>query len=243
MSQYLSGTLAKAFKILTYLDQQPTATLTTIATALNYNKTTAFRLLASLVELGYVTKQAQTYALSTRQQALIQFNNPRLNWVATSIMRQITQPYQVSAYIGILTGPDVVITQVVDYQGDLAEYAKIGSAAPINESALGKCIAAYLPTTQQQALSHQLNSAATKYTLTDQVGFLQNLKIIHDQGYALDDEESSFGIRCLAVPIIKNDQVIAALGVAGSLDRMQRRNLKRLAQVLTQCSQTIALQF
>ncbi|MFC6181030.1 IclR family transcriptional regulator [Lactiplantibacillus daowaiensis] len=241
MTQYLSGTLAKGFKILEYLQQHTTATLNEVAFDLALNKTTAFRLLASLVELHYVKKSHQTYTLATNNQLLTQFNPPVLNWVAVPITTQITKKYQVTAYIGILNGPNVVITQVIGFDDDLSEYAKIGSAAPINESALGKAIVAYLPRSKVTALVTQLKSTATKYTLNDQA-LAQNLAITRQQGYSLDDEESSFGIRCLAVPIMKDGQVIASLGVAGPLTRLKRQRLKQIAHDLQTCRTEIGLQ-
>lgn len=241
MTQYLSGTLAKGFKILAYLQQHPSATLNETAMALTLNKTTTFRLLASLVELQYVTKEAQTYTLATANQLLTQVNAPMLNWVAVPIAKKITQKYQVTAYIGILDGPDVVITQVIGFNDDLTEYAKIGSAAPINESALGKSIAAYLPPTKLTTLLTQLKSTATKYTLNDQA-LAQNLALTRQQGYSLDDEESSFGIRCLAVPIMKGQQVCASLGVSGPLASLQRHQLKQIAKDLQQTSRIVARQ-
>jgi len=242
MSQYLSSTLAKGLQILEYLTRHDSASLQTIATDLDLNKTTAFRLLASLVELNYVKKADKRYMLATKNQLLTQFNRPKLNWIAVPITQQITQKYHVTAYIGILNGPDVVITQVIDDHHSLAEYHKIGLAAPINESALGKCIAAYLPSAKRDYLLTQLTSQPTKYTLHDRIALAQNFQVIRTQGYSLDDEESSFGIRCLAVPIRQNEQVIASLGIAGSIAQLPRHQLKQLANVLTRCSQTIASQ-
>jgi DNA-binding IclR family transcriptional regulator len=72
---------------------------------------------------------------------------------------------------------------------------------------------------------------------------IQNLALINAQGYALDDEESTLGLRCLAVPLQLPAQVQAALAISGNFNQLPRRQFKQLAQALQACRDTLAVQW
>jgi DNA-binding IclR family transcriptional regulator len=56
----------------------------------------------------------------------------------------------------------------------------------------------------------------TANTITSAVRFKAHLKIVRQQGYAIDDEENEQGIRCLAAPVFDGRGVaVAAVSVAG----------------------------
>lgn len=239
-----ASTLRNGLKILEILKSTSGLRLTEISQQLGLNKTTVFRLLGTLVELNYLKKIDNKYSLVHQTDITNQYNDPYLNWVAIPVSKNITNKFQTTAFIGILRGKDVVITQVFPANQGFDEFKVLGNVTPVNLSALGKGIVAFLPQDEQTNILKQLNfDIATKYTLSDQLTFQQNLKIIAQQGYALDDEESTIGIRCLAVPIFRNQRVIAALGISGTFDKIPRGKLKQMAHELISCSREITNEF
>lgn len=239
-----SSTLRNGLQILEILKKTSSLRLTEIAQQLGLNKTTTFRLLGTLVELDYLKKIDNKYSLVHQTDTTNQYNDPYLNWVAIPVSKNITNKFQTTAFIGILRGKDVVITQVFPTNQGFDEFKVLGNATPVNLSALGKGIVAFLSPAEQKQILDQLNfDIATKYTLSDQLTFQQNLKTIAQTGYALDDEESTIGIRCLAVPIFRNQKVIAALGISGTFERIPRNKLKQMAKELMKCSKEITDEF
>ena len=67
---------------------------------------------------------------------------------------------------------------------------------------------------------------ATKNTFQDSQLFRYHLKAIHQDGYAFDDEERIVGIRCVAVPVFRNQEVIAALAIAAPAKQISAEQYK-----------------
>lgn len=238
MADYQVTSLARGLKILTYLQGHGTLRLKDVAQGVELPTATTFRLLSTLVELGYVAQTDRLYHLvnALPYQPL----QERLDWATVPPAKALARKWGVNAYIGILRGSDVVITQVVLAAGTPEEYEKIGGATPINASALGKAIVAWLPASQQEVVIADLpESQLHDQTLVGK-DLAMNLAVVHQNGFALDDEESARGLRCLAVPIMLKGQVVAALGVAGSTDALPRQQFKAMARALRICSQGIA---
>ena len=64
-------------------------------------------------------------------------------------------------------------------------------------------------------LTHELK-AFTENSITDKEEFRQELLRIRQRGYAIDDMEHEFGIKCVAMPIFdRNRNVYAAISISG----------------------------
>ncbi|KRN98096.1 IclR family transcriptional regulator [Companilactobacillus kimchiensis] len=237
-----SSTLRNGLKILDLLKQTNGLRLSEISIALKLNKTTVYRLLTTLVELNYLKKNNNHYFLSHREIPSDRYNG--LGLVSIPIAKNLTDQFTTTAFIGVLKNETVVITQVFPVEQDFEEFDVLGNTTPVNLSALGKAIVASLNPAEQQKIISQLSFATgTKYTLNDQLTFQQNLNVITEKGFALDDEESTLGIRCLAVPIFRDKKVIASLGLSGTFDRLPRNQLHKIANQLIKCSQQITNNF
>ena len=63
--------------------------------------------------------------------------------------------------------------------------------------------------------------AATDKTIHTPQALRLNLEVVRQQGFAVDDEEASLGIRCVAAPVFDNGgEVIAALSISGPASRI-----------------------
>ena len=80
---------------------------------------------------------------------------------------------------------------------------------------------------------------ATANTFQDSQLFRYHLKAIHQDGYAFDDEERIVGIRCVALPVFRNKEVIAALAIAAPAEQISRSNIKHIATKLNVGSKAV----
>jgi IclR family transcriptional regulator, acetate operon repressor len=68
--------------------------------------------------------------------------------------------------------------------------------------------------------------AITPNTITDRGRFRQELQTVRSRGYAVDDEETFPGVRCVASPIHDHShQVIAAMGISGPSSRLSMERM------------------
>lgn len=231
MSAELSTTLIKATRIRKYVAKHPGCVLMGIAKDLRLNKTTAYRILTTLVQLKWLTKQGSCYYLRTQQREQ-QFQP--VGWLANQTVQPLVDARHLTAFLGMQYDGELVISPVFASADRLSDFALLGERQSLNASALGKCLLAFMDEPTRNAILQTTRwQAATKNSLTDRQDLLYSLAAIRDQGYALDDEEVQLNMRCLAVPVYSQvGQLVATLGVAGSDAALQRRQIKSLAHEL-----------
>ena len=56
---------------------------------------------------------------------------------------------------------------------------------------------------------------------------MEHLKIVKNQGYAIDDEENELGIRCIAAPIFDaKGNPVSAISISGPAFRVTKRSIQ-----------------
>ncbi|MFT8321928.1 MAG: IclR family transcriptional regulator [Bacillus sp. (in: firmicutes)] len=242
MSQYEVSTLKKGLLILNALQQEGSMTLSEVMTMFALNKSTTFRLLYTLELMGYVRKVNNLYSVTSKIGIKPNPYHSRLNWLSVPPLYQLSTEIGETAYVGILRGTDVVTAQVVDgTTHSLTPNSNVGETAPVHLSALGKAIVSFLETTEREKIIRELKLVqSTKHTFADSHSLNEHLKIIRQKGYAIDDEESKIGLRCVAVPILYQDHVIASIAIAGPSVRLTKKLDSNLSKKLIHCSRQIS---
>lgn len=242
MKQYEVATLKKGLLILDAL-QEKTMTLSEVIQTFSFNKSTAFRLLYTLEIMGYVKKIDNSYSLTNKMGPLSTSYNSKVNWLSVPPLHELSREVGETAYVGILYGTDVVTAQVVDGPHSMRAHSEVGDRAPVHLSALGKVILAFLDKTKLEGILKELTLVQnTKNTFADLHLLKEHLKVIRKQGYAVDDEETEIGLRCIAAPVIFEGNVISAVAIAGPALRFKKLD-KTFSKKLIQCSSRISKMF
>jgi IclR family transcriptional regulator, acetate operon repressor len=93
----------------------------------------------------------------------------------------------------------------------------------LHNTALGKAILTYLSEDRRKEILdiHGL-PASTDRTITDRTTLYENLDDIRERGYAVDDEERLSELRCVAAPILSNDdRVFGSISVVSPTNRLK----------------------
>ncbi|WP_413375001.1 IclR family transcriptional regulator [Paenibacillus taichungensis] len=241
MDQYEVATLKKGLLILDALQQGEPMRLTEIMHRFNLNKSTTFRLLYTLEMTGFIQKDGHTYKASELKGHHSSSANTRLNWLVVPSLHQLAQELGETAYIGVLDGMKVMTVQVVEGNHAIRSHTRVGDSAYAHLSAFGKVILAHLSDEQlKKMLTHLTQHKATKHTFDDNHLLKEHLNVIRQQGYAIDDEETEVGLRCVAAPIFYNGKVIAALAISGPAARLSRKRDRAVSKKLKECSAQIS---
>ena len=239
MSKYEVSTLKKGLQILDLLQEEQFLTLTEITKALDLNKTTAFRLLSTLENMNYILKKDKYYACND-EKFQMDGSERSIDWTALQTPYQLGVSAAEGVYIAVLEETDVVMKQMIKPPFTEPHHPEIGERSPSHLSALGKVILANLMLTEQQeAFSKLPFHQATDNTFVDLEMFSHHLDVIRQQGYAIDDEERFVGVRCIAAPVFHEDCVVAAVAIAGPIDRMKKTLLRGLTKKVIAVSQEI----
>ena len=225
------STLKKGLLLLELVRQRKGITLREVMDEQNLSKSTAFRLLTTLEETGYIYKIQTHYFINLNMFSVEKRSEN--DWTSFHSVYQVAKTLQMSTYIGKVDGTDLVMTQVLHAPFQKTAHEEIGNRSKLHQSALGKVILANLDHEELTSILKKLSlERATNNTFQDSQLFRYHLKAILQDGYAFDDEERIVGIRCIAVPVFRNQKVIAALAIAAPAEQISRSNLKQIASKL-----------
>jgi IclR family pca regulon transcriptional regulator len=229
--------LGKGFRVLeAFTAEMPELVLAEVARRTGTDNATAFRVLNTLVMLGYVEKVSGTRKFRLTLKCLdLGYNaiaRSDLRTLAQPILRALVGEVNEAASIGVLDGADILYVERI--QAGLARLGvdvRIGSKVPVYSTAVGQAIIAWLPrAVQVQILESRPRDKLTDHTLVDLDALLSRLDQVRARGYALSDQENVFGLRVLAAPVLGLDGApVAALSVAGPASRMQLKEFEQQA--------------
>lgn len=183
-------------------------------------KSTLVRLLAVLEAAEYVVKvdERPAYRLGHAMLPIVAgyFQSGSLSEVVRPHLRRLALSTGWTANFGILDGDQVRHLGVEFPDRPLRYTTAEGSLAPTYCTGLGKAILSALPEKDARAAAPRANyPALTDHTITSWPALSTELAAIRDRGYAIDAEEASIGLRCLAVPVVTAQGVLGALSVSG----------------------------
>jgi DNA-binding IclR family transcriptional regulator len=102
---------------------------------------------------------------------------------------------------------------------------------------VGKVLLAYQ---SKEAIAKYLTGPLqrpTPHSISDPLKLEQELTEIRQQGYSVARQEMTMGSGSVAVPILRNNRAIAAVGIVAHLNRLE---IPRLVAILQQAANTIA---
>jgi DNA-binding IclR family transcriptional regulator len=202
---------------------------------LGFPKSSLHELLAALTERGYIAfdEERRTYALGIRVWELGQAypSHRDLLREAHRVMEGIVAEVNETVQLATLDGTDNVYLDKVDCSHPIRLQSDVGKRLPAHATGLGKVLLAQLPPeTVRSRLGGGSLPAFTPRTITDRTSLLAELETVRDQGFAVDDQEYTDGLRCVAVPIREpGGQVTTALSASVPI---MRASPEQLAQAL-----------
>lgn len=233
------NSLAKGFRVLeAFSSEEPELVLAEIARRANLDNATAFRLLNTLVMLGYVEKVEDTRKFRLTLKCLdLGFNaiaRSDLRAQARPVLRSLVGEVNEAASIGVLEGAEVVyIERMQAGMTRLGVDVRIGSRVPVHSTAIGHAIVGFLPREEQERiLAAAPRRKMTDRTVTDVKTLLRRLKQVRERGYAVADQENVTGLCVLAAPILDLDEFpVAGLSVAAPAFRMSAQAFEKAGAV------------
>jgi IclR family KDG regulon transcriptional repressor len=234
-SKYSVPVVRSTFRILEELSRSEVLGLREVTQATDIPKSTVFRILSTLVDLGYVTRDSnRNYRISPSLGSLVsdEAATDALRRLALPIMLELRDKYGETVNLGVQHIDKVTYLEVVPSEFALRLQESRGASVPAHASALGKAILAFSPPEAASNLirSHKLETV-TQHTISDPEEFLTELKRVRNAGFAFDRGEGSMLAICIGAPILDaKGNAIAAMSISGPASRF---NPKRDAPVIT----------
>jgi DNA-binding IclR family transcriptional regulator len=159
--------------------------------------------------------------------------------IAGPTLDQLSADTEETVHIGRLDGTSVVFLDKRESVHPLRLFSAIGRRLPAFTTALGKSILALLPDDQ---IHRHLPDPLTKQTsksITDVDMLMEDLRLTRQRGYAIDNEESTEGIRGFAVALRISDPPHDAVSCAVPLARLHSERAEHIVANLHRAAEQI----
>jgi DNA-binding IclR family transcriptional regulator len=223
------------------------ATLAEIARKTVLPRSTTYHLLRALVEFGYLIQDggARAYALSPKLFRLTgsAWTKEQLAEIAMPFLDALSRRTGEGASLAVLRDGVATIIAKREPEGPVRVVQEIGATRPIHCTAVGKVLAAWLPTRELDGLVRRtVFEQKTAKTINSAVAFRRELARVRSTGFAMDNEEHVAGIRCIATPVRDyTGEVRAALCVVGPKNHLPGRRLPEVRGILAAVSADLSV--
>ncbi|MGH9407240.1 MAG: IclR family transcriptional regulator [Terriglobia bacterium] len=237
-NNYIS-VLEKGFRVLEAFQGEREVALRELAARTRLVKSSVFRILFTLERLGYVEKQTGgRYSVAPRLGRLSSGQKPPydLSGLATPFLAKLRGRFQETVNLGVLDGGEVLYVQVLESPHPLRMAVHPGMRGPLHSTALGKCLLCRMSREQvDEIMRKNPLRAQTSRTIRSAAALQRELEKVRSQGCALDNEEDSPGVRCIAAPVLGSDgRVQAAISISGPATRVKPSRDAEFAKALTE---------
>lgn len=230
-AQRLSS-VASALRLLkVFSAEESELGITALAKTLGLAKSTVHRLTSTLVSEGFLTQNPEDgrYRLGLSLFALGTLVRRRMDVSsqALSFLHELRDRTNETVHLAVLEQGDIMYMFNLESHQAIRMRSYLGVRKPAFCTSEGRAILAFSP---PALVTSQLEScliARTAKTCTDPAVLRKLLAAVRVNGYALDDEESEEGMRGVAAPIRDaGGTVIAAVGIAGPVQRLTKKSLR-----------------
>lgn len=236
----------KVFSVLETLVEEKRAGLAELAQGAMTSKTTAHRLLQTMVDLGYVEQEPETekYLLTLKLFSLgarsLQGQADILR-VADPVMGKLSRATGESINLGVLDGHENFVTYIHKYDSaySLAMQSTLGYRNPLHSTSLGKALLAWRDVSEiEDRLKSIEYVKLAPGTITEPDTLRAQLQEIRMQGYSEEIEESEAGVRCMATPILDHlGRSVAAISISFPLFRFDEARKPEIVTLLKACGE------
>ena len=246
--KYSVPVVRSTFRILEELSRVEALGLKEITQVTGLAKSTVFRILSTLLEMGYLARDAErNYRISFTLGNLVseQSINETLRRLALPHMLDLRDKYGETVNLGVRHFDKVTYLEVVPSEFALRLQESRGISIPVHASALGKAILAFSPQdlVEDMVRGHKLE-IITQNTICDPDEFMCEIKRVRALGYSFDRGERSLLATCLGAPIIdEHGTAIAAMSISGPSSRFNPRKDSPVIGSLLQATAELSRQF
>ncbi|MGG5253203.1 IclR family transcriptional regulator [Neobacillus sp. SM06] len=237
----------RALRIITYVSQKKDGMgVTELASLLDLNKSSIFKLLSTLAAHDFIEQDQETkkYKLGYKYLELssMLLESLDLRTQAKPYLKELESATNEVIHLVVYDQGEVVYIEKLEGTETLRTHSRVGKRASMHCTSVGKVILAHLPGDEAaEIIAKKGLEKHTEKTITDPTIFVKELQKIRKQGYGVEMEENEEGITCIAVPIFDHKgDITAAVSISGPSTRMTEKRLEELMPLIKKTGKTIS---
>jgi len=250
-SPYRVQVLDRAMAIIDALavaKEHENLSLMELATRLQLHKSTAHRLLMILERHRLVEREPKTgrYRLGLRlfELGAIAVSRFNIRDCARPHLERVLFETEETVHLCVLDAGEVLYIDKVEPSRSVRMASKIGRLSPAHCSAVGKAMLAHLPERELDDILKQRGlPRMTAKTIVTPADLKAELKIVREQGYAVDNEEAEEGVRCVGSPVLgPSGRPIGALSISAPSFRLPLERVPAVAESVCRAARAMSVE-
>lgn len=220
------------------------ATIGEIAESAGLPLPTAHRMLATLVDRGYMRQMPnRRYALGFRLVPLGAAASAMVGADSERVLAGLVDALGESANLAVLSGSHAEYVAQVPSRHTVRMFTEVGRQVELHCTGVGKALLSQLDEARVRDIIRRVGLPGyTQHTHTTPAGLLRDLAEVRARGYAVDEQEQEEGVRCVAVPVGPEPLSWMAVSVSGPVTRMTDDLVGRAVPLLHAAGRSLAVQ-
>lgn len=238
--------LDRALDVLEVLADGDGLTLSELAAKLGQSVATMHRVLATLERRAFVeiTADKQEWHVGAEAYRLGAAFLRRGNVVerSRSAMWTLMQETGETSNLGVEKDGNVLFVSQVETHETIRAFFPPGSLSPLHASGIGKAL---LSTFDPKRIERLFRGREFERFTTKTIGSLdlltEDIEATRARGYAIDDEERTTGMRCVAAPILNvHGEAVAGISVSGPTHRLSDDKVREIGEHVRRGAATVS---
>ena len=224
--------------------ETPVWGITEIANALQMNKSTVSRLVTDLTAEGFLQKERKKYSLGFSLLSIsgVITSHLEIHRESKDILKKLVSELEETAHIAILEGNEITYIHKIDCSNPVQLLSSIGKKNPATCTSAGKILLAYKNKKMIDSFIGEELPRMGPNSVTDPKLLKYQLTQIKKQGYAICFDEMEKNAVSIAAPVRDyTGEVVAAVSVVGTRDRIQDHKLSSFTEVIMKAANEVSM--
>ncbi|KUO48807.1 MAG: hypothetical protein APF76_18170 [Desulfitibacter sp. BRH_c19] len=228
--------------------EKPELGLMEICHIVGLTKGTVYRIVYTLAERGYISKDpiSSKYRLGPKAFEIgsVAMSQMEIRRTANPFLVKLSNITGETVHLVIHDRGEVLYLDKVDSPQSIRMNSFTGQRLPMHATGVGKVLLAYMSEEEVKSICNIKSLLRmTSNTIVSYEKLVQDLAVIKQNGYAFDNEESQEGLRCIAAPIRDySERVIAAISVSIPIMRFGDERVPSLLKNVLEIAAEISYQ-
>jgi len=242
--------LARALDLLeVFPEHGPEIGLTQIASLAQINKATAYRLLSTLEERGYVERSPETrsYRLGRRVFELGSYfqNQLEVRRIALPYLRGMVEQAHEAAFLCIREGDEALCVERVEAEQQVSIFTlRVGGRQPLHCGGAPRALLAGREDQEIRAYARRTGLPGfTPHTITTPDQLLDDVHLTRERGFTVSLNDVVVGIAAVGAPVYNHTGcVVASISLSGLSSRYESEHITELAHIVVTTARRLSSQ-
>lgn len=237
--------LYKALCLLDFFDSEhPERGIKELSDLSGMLKSSVYNIISTYQMCGFIEKShsSRKYRLGKKLLTLsnVVYSTDQAKAIIKPYMDKIAEECAETVYLAFPSGTEIIYVEGSYPASVLYARSIVGVKSDMHCTGVGKAILAFSDETLVKQVIAQGLKPFTSFTLSDERALRDDLEKTRKRGYAIDNMEHEYGIRCVGVPLHNSSgRVIGALSISGPSLRVMDDKVVFFAEKLQQAAQEI----